>query len=114
MSFGGSSSKAGGDKQSKRTRLHERHYGKTETVRQIERGNKQGKEQIITAEYKFCLTDQIATESKALHGELGTTRRTQHRHEERERGSIQTKDFQSQKSLTVKSTKCKLLFTLEM
>lgn len=24
------------------------HYGKTETVRQIERGNKQGKEQIIT------------------------------------------------------------------
>ena len=40
MSFGGSSSKARGDKQSKRTKLDERHDEETKTVRQIERGKK--------------------------------------------------------------------------
>lgn len=61
--------------------------------------------------YKFFLTDQIAMESKALHGKMVPRDKTQHRNE---RGSIQTKGFQSQKSLTVKSRKCKLLFSLEM
>lgn len=73
------------------TRLHERHYEKTMTVRQIERGNKQGEEQIITAEYKFSLTDQIATEtakpfmvSSAPQDEHGTdTRKGERKHSDK-------------------------------
>lgn len=62
-------------------------------VRQIEETNKQRKKKKTRRRayffynstgflyYKFFLTDWIATESKALHGELSATRRTQHRHE---------------------------------
>lgn len=83
MSFGGSSSKARGDK-----RARGQDTGETD------RGNKQTKKKKKTRRrayffynstgflyYKFFLTDWIATESKALHGELSATRRTQHRHE---------------------------------
>ncbi len=69
MSFGGSSSEEGGDKQSKRRD----HVRKTETVKQ--------KKTKKRADNKFFLTDQIATESEALHGELGATRQTRHKHE---------------------------------
>ncbi len=76
-----SSSKAGGDKQEQEDKTAWETPWGNQAERQIERKQKQGEEQIITAEYKFFLTDQIATESNALHGELGATRRTQHRHE---------------------------------
>ena len=99
---GAAAAKAGGDKPSERTRLRERHH---------EGERKQVEEQVITAEYKFF---SIATESEALRGELGATRRTRHGHERGREEAFRQKGFQSQKSLTVKSRKCKLLFTLEM
>lgn len=57
MNFGGSSSKAGGDKQSKRTRQVETHHEETKTERQIEKERKtQGKEQIfVTAEVSYSI-----------------------------------------------------------
>lgn len=67
-------------------------------------------EKIITAEYKFFLTrsDCNGEQSPSWWARRHETNTTRTR--ERERGSIQTKGFQSQKSLTVKSRKCKLLF----
>lgn len=57
---------------------------------------------------------RLQRRAKALRGELGATRRTRHGHERGREEAFTQKGFPSQKSLTVKSRKCKLLFTLEM
>lgn len=56
------------------------------------------------------MTDQIATESKALHGELGA----QETNTDVREGEEKNSDKRVPKSLTVKSRKCKHIFPLEI
>lgn len=112
MSFGRSSSKAGGDKQ--RTRRATRRHEEAGTMTQIKRKRKhKGRgEQILTpTEVSYSKNSSLRIRLQRRAKPFVVSSAPQDEHRQRERGSIQTEGSQSQKSLTVKSRKCKLLFT---